>query len=84
MDELPPSHRPRSKGEPAKLSSRDPRQHRLSLTSPVVLYGRAAAPMVDSSNVAQRTPDVILLQDLSMGAMVSGGEDNLVIDFNLE
>ena len=40
--------------------------------------------MVDSSNVAQRTPDVILLQDLSMGAMVSGGEDNLVIDFNLE
>ena len=49
LDELPPSHRPRSKGEPTKLSSRDPRQHRVSLTSPAILYGRAATTMVDSS-----------------------------------
>ena len=84
FDEPPPSHRARSKGEPVKLSSRDPRQRRVSLASPVILYGRTAAPMVYPSNVAQGTLDVIQLQDLSMDAMASDGEDNLVIDVNME
>ena len=84
LDELPPSHRPRSKGEPTKLSSRDPRQHRVSLTSPAVLYGRSATPMVDTSNVAHGTLDGMRLRDLSMDAMMSDGEDNLVIDVDLE
>ena len=84
LDELPPSHRPRSKGELVKLSPRDPRQHWVSLTSPAILYGRAAAPMMDSSNVAQGTLDGMRLQDLSMDAAISDGEDGLVIDVDLK
>ena len=67
-----------------KLSPRDPRQHRVSLTSPAILYGREVAPMIDSSNVAQGTLDGMRLQDLSMDAAISHGSDNLVIDVDIE
>ena len=84
FDEPPPSHRPGSKGKPMKLGSRDPRHRLVSLASPIVLYGRTAASMVDPSNVAQGTMDVIRLQDLSMDAMASDSEGNLVIDVDRE
>ena len=40
--------------------------------------------MVDSSNLAQGTLEGMRLQDLSMDAMISDGEDNHVINVNLE
>ena len=40
--------------------------------------------MVDTSNVAHGTLDGMLFRDLSMDATISDGEDNLVVDIDLE
>ena len=37
----------RPKGEPTKISARDPRRRRVSLASPATIFRRTAAPMAD-------------------------------------